>query len=350
LWNNDENRMSSLLLRSIYIALILWVSGCAERQGGSPESQSYRPEMTEECGDSAFDLVFNPDGKSVATSTSNARVCFWEIPSGRLMREIQLDPEPSEGISPSSDVLGLAYSPDGKFLAAGMEDDTVRLIATTDWHEVRRFTAHGMGVRAVAFSPDGRTIASAGFDSPIRLWEVENGRVQEAIEGNEYKIETISFSGDGRYIITGDSGGIIRVWDLEGGLIERSFDTASKGIVLAEFMGGGNHILAVEMGHKVFLIGRKTGRRVLLYNGKNVIFSGGLSPDAHLLVVGGEGTIYLHNARTGKLIRKLTAGNLPVGAISFSPDGVYFAATGYDGINRLFDSHTGDLVLRFPLK
>jgi WD40 repeat protein len=351
LLSNDKNKISSYSFKIIYISLILCVSGCAAaHREASIAIQSDQPLMTDECGDTAYDLAFSPDGSIIATSSSNATVCFWEIPSGRPVRVVRLEPEPSEGQAPSSDVMGMAFSPDGKFLAVGMEDATVRLIETAAGHEIRRFTGHRMGVRAVAFSPDGRTIASAGYDSSVRLWDVGDGRARRVIEGNEFRVETVSFSSDGRFLISGDSGGIVRIWDLEAGLIEQSFNTGSKGIVFVKFLRGENHILSVEMGHKIFLIGRKTGRRVLLFKGRGTVFSGGLSPDAQLLAIGGEGSVFIHNARTGKLIKKLTAGSLPVGAIAFSSDGRYFAATGYDGIIRLFDGDTGAMVRQFPTR
>lgn len=65
----------------------------------------------------------------------------------------------------------MAFSPDGRVLASGSFDRTVRLWDLTDPHHPAVVLDHGGEVEGVAFAPDGRTLASASSDGTIRLWD-----------------------------------------------------------------------------------------------------------------------------------------------------------------------------------
>src|SRR5439155_3479689 len=77
-----------------------------------------------------------------------------------------------------------AFSPDGRTLASGSWDTTIKLWNVTSGRELRTLAGHTDEVVSVAFSPNGRTLASGGLDKTIKLWDVTSGRELRTLMGH----------------------------------------------------------------------------------------------------------------------------------------------------------------------
>lgn len=115
-------------------------------------------------------LVFSPDGRTIASSNWQGPTRLWDVASGHELRALSMPVE----------TYGSAFSRDGKWLAgAGADrDQKIHVWEVITGQEVRCFAGHLVGPMSVAFAPDGRSIASGGGDSSILLWDF-TGRMKD---------------------------------------------------------------------------------------------------------------------------------------------------------------------------
>ena len=107
-------------------------------------------------------LAFSPDGKKVASSSQDNTVRLWDIETGKQLKEFK---------GQQVWIYNVAFSPNGQFLAFGSVDNTLCLWdANTD--QCHYLSAHDRNVLNVAFSPYGKIIASGSYDETIKLWDV----------------------------------------------------------------------------------------------------------------------------------------------------------------------------------
>jgi hypothetical protein len=116
-------------------------------------------------------------------------------------------------------VNAVAFSPDGRRIVSGSDDNTLRLWdAETGAAVGAPLEGHGGSVRAVAFSPDGRRIVSGSWDKTLRLWDAETGAAVGApLEGHGDWVRAVAFSPDGRRIVSGSWDKTLRLWDAASG-------------------------------------------------------------------------------------------------------------------------------------
>src|SRR5438105_3862656 len=85
-----------------------------------------------------------------------------------------------------SNILCLAFSPDGKTLASGEVDKKIRLWDASTGKQIALLEGHTKQVAALAFSLDGATLYSAAYDRTIRIWDVKSGK-QTQVQGPDPK-------------------------------------------------------------------------------------------------------------------------------------------------------------------
>ena len=151
-------------------------------------------------------VSFSPDGKTLASGGQDNRVRLWDV-------ETQTEIGTLEGHTggPNS----LFFSPDGKTLASRDDDNTLRLWDMETQTQIGRLEGYTGTLESVSFSPDGRTLASGGQDNSVRLWDVSKRTEIGTLEGHTYAVNSVAFNPDGKTIVSGSDDGTVRLWDVD---------------------------------------------------------------------------------------------------------------------------------------
>jgi WD40 repeat protein len=92
----------------------------------------------------------------------------------------------------------VAFSPDGKQVASGSQDQTVRLWDAVTGAALQTLKGHSSFVISVAFSPDGKQVVSGSLDQAVRLWDAVTGAALQTLEGYSSPVTSVAFSKDGK--------------------------------------------------------------------------------------------------------------------------------------------------------
>jgi len=149
-----------------------------------------------------YNIAFSPDGKLLLAGEENNSAQVWNVEDGVLVKRLDA----------ASQVYTVAFSRDGTLAAGGLANGTVLLWKVGTWETAHVLSGHKNMVRSLAFSRDGRWLVSGGSDSVIKIWNPGEGDLEGTLEGHTGVVFGVAFSDGGRYLTSaGDN--TVRVWD-----------------------------------------------------------------------------------------------------------------------------------------
>jgi len=164
--------------------------------------------------------IFSFDGNIIAWGSSQGDIELYDVSKDDLLDTL-LYPYPNDtfGIGDEAYVLTVEFSPDGKILAAGYSDKSIKLWDVSTCKEIREFKAlksdSENDIESMDFSPDGNVLASVSDDDTIKLWSVDNGTCLSTLSGHSDCILSVAFSPDGSMLASGSDDNTIKLWRID---------------------------------------------------------------------------------------------------------------------------------------
>jgi WD40 repeat protein len=205
-----------------------------------------RPVVTVRHYDNVTSVAFSPDGKYVVSAGCDQRAAnelwkctegfarVWETTTGKEIARMMHDGE----------VTSVTFSPDGKYVVSGSDDDTARVWEASTGNEIARMIV-SYGVKSVAFSPDGKYVLSGSFtyENTARVWEAMTGKEISRMTHGDGAVEAVAFSPDGKYVVSGSYDHTVRVWEAMTGK-EISRMTHGDFVYAAAFSPDGKYVVS----------------------------------------------------------------------------------------------------------
>jgi WD40 repeat protein/DNA-binding HxlR family transcriptional regulator len=282
-------------------------------------------------------VAFSSNGQFLATGDSNGEIRLWRVGDRKLLLICK---------GHAGWVSSVDFSPDGLFLSSGSSDQTVKLWNITNGKCLKTFSEHSQRVRCVTFSPDGKTLASGSSDYTIRLWDVSSGQCLKILSGHSSYIWSVSFSPEGTILASGSEDRTVKLWQVNTGECLATLLGHSRWVRSVAFSPDGKIIASGSGDRTIKLWDLHTGQCLYTLEGHTErVRSVAFSPDGKILAsASGDHTIRLWNYYTTRCSKTLHGHSSRLGSIAFSPDGKILASGGEDRALKLWDVKTGQCL------
>lgn len=286
--------------------------------------------------DLVYRVKFSPTENIIATASWDGTVKLWTT-KGRFIRKLEHD----------GAVYGVVFFPDGKTIASADDKGYVK-IWTTQGKLITKFLAHSMPILNLSISPDGEKLATVSQDQTARIWS-RNGKILHTLAEHDDWVWDVSFSPDSQKIATASRDHTIKLWSVKGNFL-KTLDAHTNGVTSVSFSPNGKQIASADSDQNM-IIWNESGERLqtLTTGHEDWLWSLKYSPDGKTIATASkDGTVKLWQIQ-GKKYYIQQAHYDAIFSVSFSLDDKEYTTASKDGTVKQW-KRSGGLIKTLTLE
>jgi WD40 repeat protein len=265
-------------------------------------------------------VALSGDGKTLASGSDDMTVKVWDVGTGKVRATLDH----------TAAVTSVALSRDGKTLVSGITDGTINVWDVNAGKVSATRKGHADIITSVALSGDGKTVVSGSADKTVKVWDVGMGQERATLKGHEGAVLSVAVNRDGKTIVSGSEDKTIKLWDMDAATeftIETPFINSISpinSVALSE--DGKTLVFAMRFDNTVMVYdmdkakGKAKGK--IMSTGYSHVTSVALSADGKTVVSGSDdNTVKVWDVGTGQQRAVLKGHTGPVDSVAVSADG-----------------------------
>lgn len=288
--------------------------------------------------DWVYSVSFGPEGKKLASGSIDGTVKLWDTHTGKCLD--------NKCLKNTDMIWSVALNPSGKILASGGNNQIIKLWNIQTNESMRTLYGHTNRVRSLNFHPNGHILASGSYDKTVRLWDARTGECLNVLQDHTNSVLSVAFSSTGEILASGSDDRTVRLWNTYTGQCLKVLQGRVDRVWSIALNSNGKTLASGSDDGRVRLWDTCTKECLKVLSGHtSSVLSVAFSPKGEIVASGSDdGTVRLWDVSMGKHLKVLPDHTSSVLSVAFSSKEEIFASGGDDRTVRLWNVHTGECL------